>query len=78
MHYHACRECALPLQDGNVKYFHDVLHVTNITKNLVLVGKMVEQGLQVSFNANGLYIEEYKKNRKLIVQGKKVGRMFTL
>ncbi|MCO5596320.1 hypothetical protein L7F22_050381 [Adiantum nelumboides] len=32
----------------------------------------------VRFNANGLYVEEYKKNGKLIAQGKKVGRMFTL
>ena len=35
----------LTLQDGNVKYLADVLHVPNITKNLVSVGKMVEQGL---------------------------------
>ena len=30
------------------------------------------------FNADGLYVEEYKKNGKLVAQGKKVGRMFTL
>ncbi|MCO5602687.1 hypothetical protein L7F22_056823 [Adiantum nelumboides] len=65
-------------KDGNVKYLADVLHVPNITKNLVSVGQMVEQGLQVRFNADGLYVEEYKKNGKLIAQGKKVGRMFTL
>ena len=68
----------VPLQDGNVKYLADVLHVPNITKNLVFVGQMVEQGLQVRFNSDGLYIEEFKKNRKLVAQGKKVGRMFTL
>ncbi|MGJ2631369.1 GAG-pre-integrase domain-containing protein, partial [Salmonella enterica subsp. enterica serovar Paratyphi A] len=68
----------LSLQDGNVKYLADVLHVPNITKNLVSVGQMVEQGLQVKFNADGLYVKEYKKNGKLIAQGKKVGRMFTL
>ena len=39
---------------------------------------MVEQGLQVKFNSDGLYVEEYKKNRKLVAQGKKVGRMFML
>ncbi|MCO5552992.1 hypothetical protein L7F22_006512 [Adiantum nelumboides] len=39
---------------------------------------MVEQGLQVKFNGDGLYVEEYKKNGKLVAQGKKVGRMFTL
>ncbi|MCO5611555.1 hypothetical protein L7F22_065808 [Adiantum nelumboides] len=68
----------LSLQDGNVKYLVDVLHVPNITKNLVSIGQMVEHGLQVRFNADGLYVEEYKKNGKLIAEGKKVGRMFTL
>ncbi|MCO5566304.1 hypothetical protein L7F22_019980 [Adiantum nelumboides] len=72
------RNVPLSLQDGNVQYLADVLHVPNITKNLVSVGQMVEQGLQVRFNADGLYVEEYKKNGKLIAQGKKVGRMFTL
>ena len=37
----------LTLQDGNVKYLADVLHVPNITKNLVSIGQMVEHGLQV-------------------------------
>ena len=30
------------------------------------------------FNVDELYVEEYKKNGKLVAQGKKVGRMFTL
>ena len=68
----------LALQDGNVKYLANVLHIPNITKNLVSIGQMVEQGLQVRFNSDGLYVEEYKKNEKLVVQGKKVGKMFTL
>ena len=61
-----------------MKYLADVLHVPNITKNLVSVGQMVKQGLQVRFNEDGLFVEEYQKNEKLITQGKKVGRMFTL
>ena len=32
----------LSLEDGQVKYLADVLHVPNITKNLVSVGQMVE------------------------------------
>ncbi|MCO5591274.1 hypothetical protein L7F22_045255 [Adiantum nelumboides] len=72
------RNVPLSLQDGNVKYLADVLHVPNITKNLVSVAQMVEQGLQVRLNADGIYVEEYKKNGKLIAQGKKVGKMFTL
>ena len=35
----------LTLEDGKEKYMFDVLHVPTITKNLVLVGQMVEQGL---------------------------------
>ena len=30
------------------------------------------------FNLDGLYVEEHKKNGKLVAQGKKVGIMFTL
>jgi hypothetical protein len=43
----------LSMQDGQTKYLKDVLHVLTITKNLVSVGQMVEQGLQVTFNPNG-------------------------
>ena len=32
----------LSMPDSKMKYFVDVLHVPNITKNLVLVGQMVE------------------------------------
>ena len=72
------RNVPLSMMDGKVKYLTGVLHVPNITKNLVSVGQMVEQGLQVRFNADSLFVEEFKKNGKLIAQGKKVGRMFTL
>ncbi len=40
----------LSMQDGQTKYLKDVFHVPTITKNMVLVGQMVEQGLQVTFN----------------------------
>jgi hypothetical protein len=40
----------LVMQDGKIKYLSDVFHVPNITKNLVFVGQMIEQGLQVRFN----------------------------
>ncbi|MCO5587259.1 hypothetical protein L7F22_041206 [Adiantum nelumboides] len=68
----------LSTRNGKEKYLAAVLHVPNITKNLVSVGQMVEQGLQVKLNGDSLYVEEYKKNGKLVAQGKKVGRMFTL
>ena len=32
----------LSLEDGQVKYLADVLHVPNITKNLVSIGQTVE------------------------------------
>ncbi len=35
----------LSMQNGQTKYLKDVLYVPTITKKLVLVGKMVEQGL---------------------------------
>jgi len=35
----------LSMQDGQTKYLKDVLHVLTITKNLVFIGQMVEQGL---------------------------------
>ena len=60
------RDVPLSLQNGNVKYLVDVLHVPKITKNLVSVGRMVEVGLQVRFNTDGLYVKEYKKNGKLV------------
>ncbi|MCO5556725.1 hypothetical protein L7F22_010277 [Adiantum nelumboides] len=68
----------LSTRKGKEKYLADVFHVPNIIKNLVFVGQMVEQVLQVKFNGYGLYVEEYKKNGKLIAQEKKVGKIFTL
>ncbi len=35
----------LSMQDGQTKYLKDVLHVLTMTKNLVSIGQMVEQGL---------------------------------
>ena len=46
--------------------------------NLVSIGQIVEQGLQCRFNSDGLFVEEYKKNGRIVAQGKKVGKMFTL
>ncbi len=36
------RNVPLAMQDGKIKYFSNVLHVPNITKNLVSVGQMIE------------------------------------
>jgi len=35
----------LSMQDGQIKYLKDELHVLTIIKNLVSVGQMVDQGL---------------------------------
>ena len=35
----------LSMQDGKNKYLSNVFHVPNLTKNLVFIGQMVEQGL---------------------------------
>jgi len=45
---------------------------------LVSVGQMVEQGLQVTFNPNGCFVEDMKNQGKLIAKGERNGRMFTL
>ncbi|KAH7294556.1 hypothetical protein KP509_27G007300 [Ceratopteris richardii] len=66
------RNIALSMEDGKVKHLADVLHVPNITKNLVSVGQMVDQGLQVRFNVDGLYVEEYKWDARLIAKGNKL------
>jgi hypothetical protein len=39
---------------------------------------MVEQGLQVTFNPNGCFVEDMKNQGKLIAKGERNGQMFTL
>ncbi len=68
----------LSMQYGQTKYLKDVLHVPTITKKLVSEGQMVEQGLQVTFNRNGCFVEDMKNQGKLIVKRERNGRMFTL
>jgi len=68
----------LSLQDGQTKYLKDVLHVLTITKNLVSVGQMVEQGLHVTFNPNRCFVEDMKNQSKLITKGERNGGMFIL
>ncbi len=45
---------------------------------MVFVGQMVEQGLQVTFNPNGCFVEDMKNQSKLIAKGERNGQMFTL
>ena len=61
----------LCMENGNVRYLADVLHVPKITKNLVSIGQMVEQGLQVLFNVDGYFIEDMKNCCKLVANRKK-------
>ena len=53
----------------------NVLHVPTITKNLVLVRQIVEQGMQVRFMHLGCFIEE---EGQVIAQRHKDGRIFIL
>ncbi len=62
---------SLSMQDGQTKYLKDVLYVLTITKKLILVGQMVQQGLHVTFNLNGCFVEDMKNQSKLITKGKK-------
>jgi hypothetical protein len=61
----------LSMQDGQTKYLKDVFYVPTITKKLVLVGHMVEQGLHVTFNLNGCFVKDMKNQGKLIAKRKK-------
>jgi hypothetical protein len=65
------------MQNGETKYLKYVLYVPTITKELVSVGQMVEQGLHVTFNPNGCFVEDVKNQSKFIAKGKRNGRMFT-
>ena len=56
----------------------NVLHVPTISKNLISIGQMVEKGYHVIFNENGCFIKNPKEGFKVIAQGKREGRMFTL
>ncbi|MCO5555342.1 hypothetical protein L7F22_008888 [Adiantum nelumboides] len=72
-------ESVSTLQDDNVWYVDsgdDTAHLIAHTGDVPLSTKNGKEKYLV--NGDGLYIEEYKKNGKLIAQGKKVGRMFTL
>ena len=53
----------------------NVLHVPTITKNLVSIRQIVDQGMQVRFTHLGCFIEE---EGQVIVQGRRDGRMFIL
>ncbi len=68
----------LCMDDGNVRYLADVLHVPKITKNLFFVGQMVEDGLQVCFNLDGCFVEDLKNKYRLVSKGKRQGYMFML
>mgnify|MGYP006973871167 CR=1 FL=1 len=62
-------------EKGKQTYIKNVLHVPTITKNLVSVSQMVEQGMQVRFNQDGCFI---KKEGRIIAPGRREGRMFIL
>ena len=61
--------------NGKQTYLKNVLHVPTITKNLVSVGQIVEQGMQVRFNNEGCFIE---KEGRLVAHGRREGQMFIL
>jgi hypothetical protein len=65
----------LSMQNGQIKYLKDVLHVPTITKNLVSIGETVEQGLHVTFNPNGCFVEYMNNQGKLIAKGERNGHV---
>ena len=61
--------------NGHQTYLKNALHVPDITKNLISVGQIVDQGMQVRFNDEGCFIE---KGDGVVVHGCREGRMFIL
>ena len=53
--------------NGHQTYLKNVLHVPTITKNLISVGQIVEQGMQVRFNNEGCFIE---KGDRVVAHGR--------
>jgi hypothetical protein len=53
----------------------NVLHVPTITPNLVSIGQIVDQGMQVRFTHLGAFIEQEGRS---IARGRREGRMFIL
>ena len=45
-------------EEGNQTYIKNVQHVPTIMKDLVSIGHIVEQGMQVHFNDGGCFIEK--------------------
>ena len=62
-------------KEGEQTCIKNVLHVLTITKNLVSIGQIVEQVMQVRFNNEGCFIA---KDGRLIARGWREGRMFIL
>ena len=60
---------------GQKGIMRNVLHVPTITKNLVSIAQIVDQGMQVRFTHHGCFIEE---EGLIIAQGRRDGRMFIL
>ena len=61
--------------NGKQTYLKNVLHVPTITKHLISVGQIVEQGMQVRFNNDGCFIERIDQ---IVAHGHREGRMFIL
>ena len=63
---------AAMFQSGKTANIKNILHVPTITKNLVSVGKIVEQGMQVRFN-HEIALLRRKADSLLVVKGKAKG-----
>jgi hypothetical protein len=61
--------------DEEQTYLKNVLHVPTIMKNMVSVGQIVEQGMQVRFNNDGCFIE---KGDQIVAHGRREGCLFIL
>jgi len=75
---HKLARCHCPCKMGKQSTWKMYFMFQQEQKNLVSIGQMVEQGLQVTFNPNGCFVEDMKNQGKLIAKGERNGRMRTL
>ena len=64
------------LDSRDVKIIKNVLYVLYITRNLILVGQMVDQNLQVTLNSKRCFIQDMNDNMKVVTTRTKIDQMF--
>ena len=70
--------CFIRKENGHYKCVRNVLHIPTITKNLVSIKKVVEQGMQMWLDQWGYFIKDFKEKTQSIAHKRGEGLMFIL